>query len=81
MMMTVDLTAFLLLLLFGPTIPPSIPMDEIAAAFKSALNCTVFKSSYLPNSKVNQTKIKGGCLSGRKVVTHNSKSDLPLVCS
>ena len=30
--------------------------------------------------KVNQTKIKGGCQSGRKVVPHdnNSKSDLPL---
>ena len=24
------------------------------------------------------TKIKGGCQSGRKVETHNSKSDLPL---
>ena len=29
---------------------------------------------------VNQTKIKSGCQSGRKVVAHNSKSDLPLVC-
>ena len=29
--------------------------------------------------EVNQTKIKGGCQSGRKVVTHTSKSDLPLV--
>ena len=28
---------------------------------------------------MNQTKIKGGCQSGRKVVTHDSKSDLPLV--
>ena len=28
---------------------------------------------------VNQRKIKDGCQSGRKVVTHNSKSDLPLV--
>ena len=28
--------------------------------------------------KVNWTKIKGGCTSGRKVVPHNSKSDLPL---
>ena len=28
--------------------------------------------------EINPTKIKGGCLSGRKVVTHNSKSDLPL---
>ena len=29
--------------------------------------------------EINQTKIKGGFQSGRKVVTHNSKSDLPLV--
>ena len=29
--------------------------------------------------KVNRTKIKGGCQSERKVVTHNFKSDLPLV--
>ena len=29
--------------------------------------------------ETNQTKIKGGCQSGRKVVTHNSKSDLPLI--
>ena len=27
---------------------------------------------------MNRTKIKGGCQSGRKVVTHNSKSDVPL---
>ena len=29
--------------------------------------------------EINRTKIKGGCQSGRKVVTHNSKSNLPLV--
>ena len=29
--------------------------------------------------EVNRTKIKGGCQSGKKVVTHDSKSDLPLV--
>ena len=29
--------------------------------------------------EIIQTKIKGGCQSGRKVVTHNSKNDLPLV--
>ena len=29
--------------------------------------------------EINRTKIKGGCQSGRKVVTHNPKSDLPLV--
>ena len=28
--------------------------------------------------EINQAKIKGSCQSGRKVVTHNSKSDLPL---
>ena len=29
--------------------------------------------------EINWTKIKGGCQSGIKVVTHNFKSDLPLV--
>ena len=33
------------------------------------------------NFEINQTKIKGDCQSGRKVVTHNSKSDLPLKVS
>ena len=28
--------------------------------------------------EINQTYIKGGCQSGRKVVSHNTKSDLPL---
>ena len=28
--------------------------------------------------EVNRTKIKGGCQSERKVVTHNSKGDMPL---
>ena len=28
--------------------------------------------------EINWTKVKGGCQSGRKVLTHNSKSDLPL---
>ena len=28
--------------------------------------------------EMNSTKIKGGCQSGRTVVTHNCKSDLPL---
>ena len=29
--------------------------------------------------EINRAKIKGGCQSGSKVVTHNSKSDLLLV--
>ena len=28
--------------------------------------------------EINGNKIKGGCQSGRKLVAHNSKSDLPL---
>ena len=28
--------------------------------------------------ETNRSKIKAGCQSGKKVVTHNSKSDLPL---
>ena len=28
--------------------------------------------------EINQTNIKGGCQLGRKVVTHDPKSDLPL---
>ena len=33
------------------------------------------------NFEINRTKIEGGCQSGRKVVTHNSKSDLALICN
>ena len=29
--------------------------------------------------EINRTKIKGGCQSRRKVVAHDSKSDLPLI--
>ena len=28
--------------------------------------------------EINRTMVKGGCQSGRKVVPHDSKSDLPL---
>ena len=31
--------------------------------------------------EVNQTKIRGSCQSGRKVVPNNSKSDLPSILS
>ena len=37
-----------------------------------------FSKSGSCDFELNQTKIKGGCQSGRKAVTHNSKSDLPL---
>ena len=29
--------------------------------------------------EINRTKITGGCQTGRKVVHHDSKSDLPLI--
>ena len=32
-----------------------------------------------PDFEVNQTKIKSGCQSGRKVVPNDSKSDMPLI--
>ena len=38
------------------------------------------QTSYACDFEVNQTEryIKDGCQSGRKVISHNSKSDLPL---
>ena len=36
-------------------------------------------TQYSCDFEVNQTKIKGGCQSRRKVVTDDSKSDLPLM--
>ena len=35
-------------------------------------------SNSMASAHVILKKIKGGCQSGRKVVTYNSKSDLPL---
>ena len=43
--------------------------------------CSNSMASAHVDFEVNQTKIKGGFQSGRKVVTHNSKSDLPLADS
>ena len=34
--------------------------------------------AHVQEVEINQTKIKVGCQSGRKVVTHNSKNNLPL---
>ena len=56
----------------------------------SSLNlCLIyFKSTWALSKKlehmhkkfeISQTKIKGNCQSGRKVVTHNANSDLPLI--
>ena len=45
----------------------------------SPLDAFIFPPGLAKGIQVIQTKIKGGCQSGRKVVPHNSKSDLPLV--
>ena len=50
------------------------PLD-VASVNKIQINSILF------DLEVNQTYIKAGCQSGRKVVTHDSKSDLPLVRS
>ena len=36
-------------------------------------------STHQCDFEVNQTKIKGGCQSEKKVVPHDAKSDLPVV--
>ena len=41
--------------------------------------CALIVWLVLCDFEVNQTKIKGGCQSGRKVVPHDSNSDLSLV--
>ena len=38
--------------------------------------CALIVFMCLCDFEVNETKIKGGCQSGRKVVPHDSKSDL-----
>ena len=48
-------------------VPPSL-------IYQSTVQCGKCSCDF----EVNQTKIKGGCQLGRKVVPHDSKSDLPL---
>ena len=45
---------------------------------KSDLSLAILLEHMHKKFEINGTKIKGGCLLERKVVTHNSKSDLPL---
>ena len=47
--------------------------------FETTWALTILLEHMQKKFEINRTKIKGGCQSGRKVVTHNSKSDLPLV--
>ena len=46
-------------------------------SFKITLALAILLQHMHKKFEINQTKIKGGCQSGRKVVTHNFKNDLP----
>ena len=46
--------------------------------FKIAWALVILLENMHKKFELNQTKIKGSCQLGRKVATHNSKSDLPL---
>ena len=45
---------------------------------KSDLPLAILLGHMRKKFEINWIKIKGGCQSGRKVVSHNSKNDLPL---
>ena len=47
--------------------------------FKITQAIVILSGHMYKKFEINRTKIKGGCQSGRKKVSHNSKSDLPLV--
>ena len=47
--------------------------------FKITLALDILSEHMHKKFEINQTKNKGGCQSGRKVVAHNSNSDLPLI--
>ena len=63
-----------LLELWVTTFLPDWQLPLIFVKFISNCLCMCSNSDF----EVKRTKIKGGCQSVRKVVTHNSKSDLPL---
>ena len=46
--------------------------------FKISGALAILIENMLKKFEINRTKTKGICQSGRKVVTHDSKSDLPL---
>ena len=47
--------------------------------FKITLALAILLEHMRKKFEINRTKIKSGSQSGRKVVTHNSKSNLPLI--
>ena len=46
--------------------------------FKITCTLAILLEDMHKKFEINRTKITDGCQSGRKVVTHKSKSDLPL---
>ena len=49
--------------------------------FKIASELAILLEHMHKKFEINPTKIKGSCQSGRKMITHNFKSNLPLACS
>ena len=55
-------------------------LESLSDLSQTSCACTLFSlaSAHVILKYLNQTKIKGGCQWGSKVVPHDSKSDLPL---
>ena len=62
---------------WGTTFPPDWKPPSIY--FKITWALAILLEHMHKKFEINLTKIKGSCQSGRKMVTHNSKSDLPQV--
>ena len=52
--------------------------SSLSDLLQNHMSLAIFLEHMHKKFEINWTKMKGGCQSGRKVVTHNSKSDLPL---
>ena len=66
---------------WGTTFLPDlqISLNLYLIYFKITRSLAILLEYMHKKFEINWTKIKGGCQSGRNVVTHNSNSDLPLV--
>ena len=63
---------------FLPDWQPPLILNLCLIYFKITWALTILLEHMHKKFVINQTKIKGGCQSGRKVVPSDSKSDLPL---
>ena len=61
--------------LFFPTYSHPLSLSDL---LQNHMNIAMLLEHMHKKFEINPTKIKDGCQSGRKVLTHNAKSDLPL---